>query len=221
MQGLMDTDGFVSKSGYCCYNTKSKQLADDICFLVRSLGGIATIHEKNCRYFNKKYNELRDCGIQYEVSFGLFNYEIKVYILEKKQSRVKYLTKSKFHKFIDKVEYLRDDDAVCFLVDAKDHLFLTRDFNVTHNTSFDYSNGLHAAAVVLKVLTDCIWGQNQTDTENTWTHYGIEAKDLSEPEWLIWLEEQSRVVQKKKGLRKTSELSNSQAVRRSKAIESY
>lgn len=183
LQGLMDTDGFVSKSGYCCYNTKSKQLADDICFLVRSLGGIATIHEKNCRYFNKKYNELRDCGIQYEVSFGLFNSEIKVSTLERKQSRVKYLTKSKFHKFIDKVEYLRDDDAVCFLVDAKDHLFLTRDFNVTHNTSLTTAMASHAACSGFKVLQIVFEDRiKQIQRKHFGRITGIEAKDLSKPD---------------------------------------
>lgn len=183
LQGLMDTDGYVMKSGYCCFNTKSKRLAEDFCFLVRSLGGVASIHEKNSRYYNKKYNEHRDCGITYEISFGLFDSSIKVSTLERKQSRVKYLTNEKFHKFIDSVEYLRDDDAVCFLVDADDHLFLTRDFNVTHNTSLTTAMASHAAEQGFKVLQIVFEDRiKQIQRKHLGRITGIEAKDLSKPD---------------------------------------
>ena len=183
LQGLMDTDGFVMKSGYCCYSTKSKKLAEDVCFLVRSLGGVATIHSKECKYFNKKYDEIRECGTQYEVSFGLFDSNIKISTLDRKQSRVRYLTKSKFHKFIDKVEYLREDDAVCFLVDAENHLFLTRDFNVTHNTSLTTAMASHAACSGYKVLQIVFEDRiKQIQRKHLGRITGIEAKDLSKPE---------------------------------------
>lgn len=183
LQGLMDTDGFVMKSGYCCFNTKSKKLAKDFCFLVRSLGGIASVHEKNSRYYNKKYEEYRDCGVNYEVSFGLFDSSIKVSTLERKQSRVKYLSENKFHKFIDNIEYLREDDAVCFLVDADDHLFLTRDFNVTHNTSLTTAMASHAACCGYKVLQIVFEDRiKQIQRKHLGRITGIEAKDLSKPE---------------------------------------
>jgi hypothetical protein len=183
LQGLMDTDGFVMKSGYCCYNTKSEKLAKDVCFLVRSLGGLASIHSKEAKYFNKKYNEMRHCGVQYEISFGFFDERIKVSTLERKQNRVKYLTNSKFHKFIDKVEYLREDDAVCFLVDADDHLFLTRDFNVTHNTSLTTAMASHAACNGYKVLQIVFEDRiKQIQRKHLGRITGIEAKDLSKPD---------------------------------------
>lgn len=183
LQGLMDTDGFVMKSGYCCYNTKSEKLAKDVCFLVRSLGGLASIHSKEAKYFNKKYNEMRNCGVQYEISFGFFDERIKVSTLERKQSRIKYLTNSKFHKFIDKVEYLREDDAVCFLVDADDHLFLTRDFNVTHNTSLTTAMASHAACNGYKVLQIVFEDRiKQIQRKHLGRITGIEAKDLSKPD---------------------------------------
>lgn len=183
LQGLMDTDGFVMKSGYCCYNTKSEKLAKDVCFLVRSLGGLASIHSKEAKYFNEKYNEMRHCGVQYEISFGFFDEKIKVSTLERKQNRVKYLTNSKFHKFIDKVEYLREDDAVCFLVDADDHLFLTRDFNVTHNTSLTTAMASHAACNGYKVLQIVFEDRiKQIQRKHLGRITGIEAKDLSKPD---------------------------------------
>jgi replicative DNA helicase len=145
LQGLMDTDGFVSKEGYCMYNTKSFKLANDFLTLVRSLGGVASIHEKDACYKDSNGNKV-DCGIQYEISFGLFDENIKVSSLDRKQNRVKYHTSKKFHKFIESVEYLGEYEAVCFYVDADDHLFLVRDFNVTHNTSMTTGISAYAAA---------------------------------------------------------------------------
>ena len=182
LQGLMDTDGFVAKSGYCSYSTKSMALASNFAFLVRSLGGVAKISAKKKGYFNKKYNEHRDCGTHYTVQFGLFDKSIIVSTLERKQSRVKYLTDKKFHKFIDKVEYLRDDDAVCFLVDADDHLFLTRDFNVTHNTSLTTAMASHAACCGYKVLQIVFEDRiKQIQRKHLGRITGIESKDLSKP----------------------------------------
>src|SRR5690606_32790861 len=41
LQGLVDNDGTISKDGMCIeYNTVSKQLAEDVIALVRSLGGV-------------------------------------------------------------------------------------------------------------------------------------------------------------------------------------
>lgn len=145
LNGLMDTDGFVSKNGFCHYNTKSKRLSEDFCTLVRSLGGLATVHEKNSSYNDKNGNKI-DCGINYEVSFGLFDKNIPISTLPRKQERVKYYSGEKFLKFIKSVEYLKDDEAVCFYVDSDDHLFLTRDYNVTHNTSMTTGFAAYEAA---------------------------------------------------------------------------
>jgi len=143
--GLMDTDGTCSKHGYCSYSTKSKQLAEDIKQLVMSLGGFARINPKNRGYKNKKTGEYVDCGVHYEVYICLYDANIPIFRLSRKQERVKYHEEHYSGRYIKSIEYSRKADGQCIMVDCDDHLYLTDDFIVTHNTTVTTSMALTAA----------------------------------------------------------------------------
>ena len=145
LQGLMDSDGTTNKNGHSEFSTKSKKLAEQIVFLVKSLGGYAAIKEKKTGYFNKKYNKHVDCGISYRVSIILNDENIPLYRFKRKQERVKYRSKYKENIYITDVEYLREDETQCILVDSEEHLYVTDDFIVTHNTSATTGFGANAA----------------------------------------------------------------------------
>jgi hypothetical protein len=131
----MDTDGTCQKNGCSCYNTKSKQLAEDIRMLVLSLGGFAKVREKKAKYFSRKLNEYVDCGIQYEVTITLCDPTIPIFRLKRKQDRVHYRTIRNEERFIHAIEPSRICDGQCIKVDADDELYLTNEYIVTHNTS--------------------------------------------------------------------------------------
>ena len=148
LQGLMDSDGTVDKRGHSEFSTKSRKLAEQVQFIVRSLGGYASIKEKNTNYFSKKLNERVDCGLSYRVSITLCDSSIKLFRLERKQNRLKYRTKYNEQIYITNVEFVRNDYTQCILVDSDEHLYVTEDFIVTHNTSA--TTGFAANAAITK-----------------------------------------------------------------------
>lgn len=144
LNGLMDTDGTCSKSGYCSYSTKSKQLAEDVKQLVLSLGGLARIRSKR-RGYKDKNGEYIDCGIHYEVAISLYDKNIPIFRLARKQKCVRYRVENYNGRFFEDVEFSRKADGQCILIDSDDHLYLTDDFIVTHNTTLTTSMSIHAA----------------------------------------------------------------------------
>lgn len=118
LRGLMDTDG-TSSGARLRFQTTSPRLADDVAHLVRSMGGIAS----TSRYQPKREKELP----LYTVCFcGIGNpFTRRTVDLPKKQIR----------KVIKKVTPMDEVEQVCIRVSNPDHLYVTRNFIVTHNTA--------------------------------------------------------------------------------------
>lgn len=127
LQGLLDTDGYVSKDGMVVeFYTTSQRLAEDVQEIVHSLGGI-------CRHSVKKvkYKEhIKICHIlriKLPAEFTPFRSRRK---LQRYSPPVKYPVSRR----IEKIEFERVDEAVCIQVDSPDCLYLTEYAIVTHNT---------------------------------------------------------------------------------------
>lgn len=121
LHGLMDTDGTVTKDGHVSFTSTSEMLANGVANLVRSLGGTARV---------SKRHEI--CCLGY-INVTIFLPNLPVFHLKRKQALVKDRTKWNTRK-IDSIEYVGEKEAQCILVDAPDHLYVTKDFIVTHNT---------------------------------------------------------------------------------------
>lgn len=124
LQGLMDTDGYVSKDGRASqFSTSSPQLAEDFLFLVRSLGGVG--------YLSKK--DIWNGTISHTITINLPS-QFKPFRLYRKSERFTPPEKYLPYRAFDKVEYIGEEECQCISVDAPDRLYLTDDFIVTHNT---------------------------------------------------------------------------------------
>lgn len=190
LQGLMDSGGYVDKRGICEFTTKSKKLAENVYFLVRSLGGNSKIREKKTNYFSKKLNKKVDCDIVYNVNMSFENDIVIPFRLKRKKERYKPRTKYLNQTHIVNIEYMRDEETKCILVDSDEHLYITEDFIVTHNTSA--TTGFCANAATVKTKDNYDRGYKvlhfffeDTEVAIRRKYYGyvtdIDACDLSDP----------------------------------------
>lgn len=126
LQGLMDTDGWAQQSS-CYFTSCSKGLCEDLIFLVRSLGGRATMQAKTR---NKPRPEGGFYKTLYRVSVNLKAFPL--FRLPRKQERVSH--HGDFDRGILSIEQDGEADMMCIVVDAPDSLFVANDFIVTHNS---------------------------------------------------------------------------------------
>lgn len=141
LQGLFDTDGSIQKeiiSGRMrpkytiSYSSTSHKLICDICEVLRSLGYGCTTREYN-----------RDgCNTCYGINVSISNSEVyKLFRLSRKKNialdALNYPNMKKYNG-VGIVKVTKEDyqkEMVCIYVDNDEHLYLTNDYIVTHNTS--------------------------------------------------------------------------------------
>ena len=133
LQGLLDTDGTVDpRNGNIEFTSTSDQLAQDVAFLVGSLGGVARMRYKAAPRYKYK-GEVRVGKPAYRVGISLPP-EYAPFRLSRKMARYTPRTKYLPTRAIVSVEYQQDCEMMCIAVDAPDELFVLEDFIVTHNT---------------------------------------------------------------------------------------
>ena len=144
LRGLMDTDG--TSNGGQVYYTTSPQLAEDVANLVRSLGGWA-----------KTTKRLRPegCGYIHYVSFNLPL--INPFHLPRKA--VRWSGGARRVRNIQSIELDGEEEVQCILVGDSDHLYVTDDYIVTHNTSL-----LQLYAASSLIGGNDVWGSKTSFT---------------------------------------------------------
>lgn len=135
LQGLMDTDGYASREGTLIYYTTSPQLVADLKTLVWSLGGTCTVHNKQTFF---TYKEKKKPGLpSYAVCLSLPD-DVDPFHLQRKALRYVRRSKYKPTRYLLSVEPAGEEACQCILIDHPDHLYLTDDFVVTHNTLLSF-----------------------------------------------------------------------------------
>lgn len=136
LQGLMDSDGYVSKDQRAFQGTEycsvSKRLAYDVRDLVETLGGVARLRTRKSSYVNEEGGRIK-CKDSYRLNIKLRE-GMNPFKLKRKASLYNYPKKYKIARYIKDIKFERYDEAVCISVEAQDKLYLTEHAIVTHNT---------------------------------------------------------------------------------------
>ena len=134
LQGLLDTDGFIGKNGSISFSSSSEMLSRGVQYLVRSLGGIAKLSTRIPHY---TYLGQRLTG----------RLDFRIHIRYKKQSELFRLPKKKIRtndinqyasilkNRIETIESIGFKEAQCISIKHPEHLYVTDQFIVTHNSS--------------------------------------------------------------------------------------
>jgi len=157
LAGLLDSDGYMTKTGTLQLTTVKKEIAEEAMFLIRSLGLKAFWSESVKGIKSRNYSV-----VAYTISIGGDLSRIPTKIL-RKQGHDNPQKRSL--KCSIEVESIGDGEYFGFTIDG-DHQFLLEDFTVTHNSAFP----IHLAGL----LDMDVWDFNINATHSKWIGQGSE-----------------------------------------------
>lgn len=198
IRGLMDTDGKVDAGGCLSYSTVSEQLAKDVQYLIRSIGGIAKITSRYTRYTHKgKKLTGKLCYrviIRYRAQRELVTKPARLRRLKEVNQ---YSNTLKLR--IESIEFSRATETQCIAVSHPSKLYITDDFIVTHNTVV----GLSTLATLQQKIFICVlptymekWGKDVTGILNVKPKEIMMIKGSNQLKGLISAAKASMIPQK-------------------------
>lgn len=140
LQGLLDSDGTVKlqagRRARIQFTTSSSELCRDVVFLVRSLGGIASVRTRIKE--SKKAGRVRGRPVEHRHDSYVIEIRLpegmKPFRLRRKLELYEQAGGIRPIRFIHDIALAGEDEAVCITVGSPDGLYITDDFIVTHNT---------------------------------------------------------------------------------------
>lgn len=171
LQGLLDTDGSCPKATYKSieFTSVSEELASGVAHLIRSLAGKASMRRK-----------IRKSGNSWSVQ-GWLPEGIEPFTVSYKKERYSsQLTRPlKQAKAIVDIKYVGEEETKCILLTGEEHLYLTDDFTVTHNTEIASTAILSTVAsgyqAAMLAPTDILANQLYERLDNTFKKTGLDV----------------------------------------------
>lgn len=133
LRGICDTDGFATP-GRCEFSTSSETLASQVRHLVWSLGGTAKLSWRVPSY---TYDGVKkDGSVSYRVYIRLPD-GMNPFRLSRKSNQYDMpRDRQRPTRRIVKIHPDGTEECQCILLDSENHLYVTDDYTVTHNTLF-------------------------------------------------------------------------------------
>jgi hypothetical protein len=146
LQGIFDSDGNCEKkAGQASFKTTSKQLVQDVQFIVRSIGGIAnyTTHEACEGIIKGKTYSFRE---SYTLRVRTRD-DKQLFLFDRKNKYAKRDEDRRWKVMVSIVSYrmVEDTEMRCLNVNDEDHLYLTDNFVITCNCGKTFAAVLSVA----------------------------------------------------------------------------
>jgi replicative DNA helicase len=142
LQGLLDADGWVERTGSIRFATSSERLADDVVDLSRSLGAWATKNSKQPHYTYKGQRKLGQQSFVINIAHPEPNTLLT--LPEKCERAAQTRCRRKMPVFIS-IEPIRQAETRCIAVTHPSKLYVTDNYVVTHNTALALNMAQYAA----------------------------------------------------------------------------
>lgn len=133
LQGLIDTDGYIDKGGTVSFTTCSDALSDEFAFLVRSLGIRDTVVDHPAKYRRADGKVVFTGRTAHDHNLKIPN-DLEFCTSEKHLSRRTVRQNDPIRNIVS-IEYVRDDECQCIMIDHPDHTYISDGFIPTHNTT--------------------------------------------------------------------------------------
>ena len=147
LQGIFDADGTVGKNNTLTLSTSSKQLANDIVFLIQSLGGTVSCngHEAYYTYNGKKLRGLNNFELYISMPADMLPFTSEKHTSRYHRKRINV------YRTIRDIKYIGKELCQCIYIDNPSHLYLTDNMIVTHNTTLSRIFAKNINAYVLEL----------------------------------------------------------------------
>ncbi|MBX3017991.1 MAG: hypothetical protein KF767_08885 [Bdellovibrionaceae bacterium] len=130
LQGLMDTDGCVSRTGLCTFATASKQLAEDVVRLTQGLGGLGFIAKHPSHYIKDGAKHIASDTYCVRVHLPICPFR-----LPRKIARYRFPERCAHERIIHKIEPIGKKRVKCITVCGEGSFVAGKESIVTHNSS--------------------------------------------------------------------------------------
>ncbi len=134
IQGLLDTDGSINKSGSIEFTNTNKTLVDDFVEVCRSLGIQCRIRINDR---SEQQHSIKGHICNRSKYYRVFlRTDLEVFRLPRKKEKLQPLKNSNGVAIVDIIKLDYQEDSTCITVDNADHTYLTTEYVVTHNSYY-------------------------------------------------------------------------------------
>lgn len=135
IQGLMDTAGHVTNTGTLQYTTSNYELANDFVDLIRSIGGQAKLKSRPNTASTTHSNEDGNLKLLHTITIRYSDPRELVSSPQKLERIPESSPSSTLRLAIKNITYIGKEICQCIMIDHPEHLYITDNYVVTHNTA--------------------------------------------------------------------------------------